>query len=135
MGYSERAWMLGRTLFGLFFIYAAVMVTITYGGMHPPEATAAARDFTTALDRTGFFNPLLIVSMIVAGLALLFNRTAPLGLILLAPSVVVITCFHWFLTGDYLWGTVWPVWFAVLAWHYRHVFARLWAPASTAGAD
>lgn len=79
-----------------------------------------------ALNATGFMNPLLIASFLVAGCAILFDRTAPIGLIILAPSIVVITCFHWFLTGNYTWGTIWPAWFLLLAWRLRRAFARLW---------
>jgi hypothetical protein len=125
----DRVWMLSRILFGLFFIYAAVMVIIVFGGTNPPETVDAASDFARALDRTGFMNPLIIGSMLVAGSSLLLRRTAPLGLIILAPSIVVIACFHWFLTGKYLWGTIWPLWYGLLVWHFRQVFARLWAPS------
>lgn len=127
MKYQDIAWSAFRVLFGLYFIFASVMVMMNFGGNHPPESVAAAGHFTLALDATGFMNPMLIASFLVAGVALLFNRTAPVGLIILAPSVLVIACFHWFLTGKYVWGTIWPVWYLLLVWHYRHVFARLWA--------
>lgn len=123
-------WICARILFGLFFIYAALMVVVIYDGMNPPETLKPASDFARALDSTGFMNPLIIGSMIVAGAALLFTRTAPLGLIMLAPSIVVIACFHWFLTGNYVWGTIWPVWFLLLVWRFREVFSRLWAVKS-----
>ena len=71
-------------------------------------------------------NPLLIASFLTAGVAILFDRTAPIGLIILAPSILVIACFHWFLSGNYIWGAIWPFWFLVLVWRYRRVFARLW---------
>lgn len=128
MRYSKWASSIGRVLFGLFFLHAPIMVLLKFGGMNPPETVAAASDFVLALDRTGFMNTLVIVSMLIGGAALLFDRTAPVGLILLAPSIVVITCFHWFLTGKYVWGSIWPLWLALLVWHYRHVFSRLWLP-------
>jgi hypothetical protein len=40
--------------------------------------------------------------------------------------VFVIGCFHWFLTHNYVWGSIWPVWYALLVWRYRAIFARLW---------
>ncbi|MEG2496965.1 hypothetical protein [Brevundimonas sp.] len=127
MRYQGIAWSAVRVLFGLYFLLATVMVMVKFGGNHPPESVAAAAHFTLALDATGFMTPLLIASFLVAGVAVLFDRTAPVGLIILGPSVLVIACFHWFLTGKYVWGTIWPVWYLVLVWHYRHVFARLWA--------
>lgn len=115
-------------MFGLFFVYEPLMVVFKYGGTNPPETVTTASDFALALDRTGFMNPLIIVSMLVGGAALLVDRTAPVGLILLVPSVVVIACFHWFLTGKYLWGSIWPLWLALLIWRYWPVFSRLWMP-------
>lgn len=128
MRYANRGWMLGRVFLGLFFIYAPLVVVFKFGGMNPPEMAPAASGFALALDQTRFMNPLIIVSMLIGGVALLSNRTAPAGLILLAPSIVVIACFHWFLTGKYLWGSIWPLWFALLIWRYRDVFSRLWMP-------
>lgn len=116
-----------RVLFGLFFIYAAVMVLVNYGGNQPPETVPAASHFTKALDATGFFNPLLMLSYLVAGPCLLFRRWAPIGLLILAPSIVGIACFHAFLSHNWVWGAIWPLWSLLLVWHHRRVFMRLWA--------
>jgi hypothetical protein len=132
MQWANRGWAAARILFGLFFLYAPMMVIVQFGGQNPPETVVAASDFALALDRTGFMNPLIIATMLMGGAALLFERSAPLGLILLGPSVVVIAGFHWFLTGDFIWGSVWPIWFALLVWHYRRVYSRLWAPGTDA---
>src|SRR3546814_9666885 len=90
----------------------------------------AASDCASALDRTGFMNPLIIGTMLMGGAALLFERSAPVGLILLGPSIAVIAGFHWFLTGKLVWGSIWPVWFLLLVWHHLDVFSRLWVPRS-----
>ncbi len=126
MKYRNLAWTVLRVLFGLFFIYAPIMVIVKFGGQQPPETVPAAAHFTEALNATGFMNPLLIASLLIAGALLLFDRTAPLGLIILAPSILVIACFHAFLSGQYVWGAIWPIWFLILVWRYRKVFARLW---------
>ena len=126
MRYRQIGWTVVRVPFGLFFLYAPIMIIIQFGGQHPPETVAAAADFTGALNRTGFMNPALIAALLIGGTAMLFDRSAPVGLILLGPPIFVIGCFHWFLTHDYVWGSIWPVWFAILVWHYRSVFARLW---------
>lgn len=128
MQWAKRGWAVARILFGLFFIYAPLMVIIQFNGQNPPETVAAASDFALALDRTGFMNPLIIATMLAGGVALLFQRSAPAGLILLGPSIVVIAGFHWFLTGKFVWGSVWPIWFSLLVWHNRRIFARLWIP-------
>lgn len=120
---------LARILFGLCLIGLTLTVLIQFGGDHPPEEVEAARDFTGALNRSGFMNPLLIVSLLTGGVALLFDRSAPIGLILVAPAITVIGLFHFVLTSNYVWGSIWPIWWAALAWHYRAAFARLWARA------
>ena len=74
---------------------------------------------------TGFFNPLLMVDYALGGGALLFRRTAPLGLALLAPSVGVIFLFHLKLTGNVAWGGGWALAWALLAWRYRAGFTGL----------
>lgn len=125
MNYRQIAWTVLRVLFGLFFIYAPIMVLVEYGVQNPPESLPAAAHFTQALDQTGFMTPSLIVALLVGGVAMLFDRTAAIGLILLGAPIFVIGCFHWFLTHNYVWGSIWPVWFALLAWRYRSVFARL----------
>ncbi|CAN5417779.1 hypothetical protein BH09PSE4_BH09PSE4_19470 [soil metagenome] len=126
MRYIQIGWAVARVLFGLFFIYAPIMILIEFGGQHPPESVAAAARFTEALNASGFMDPALIAVLLIGGVLMLLDRTAPVGLILLAPPIFVIGCFHWFLTHNYVWGSIWPIWCALLAWHYRHVFARLW---------
>ncbi|MBB5706506.1 hypothetical protein [Sphingopyxis panaciterrulae] len=128
MRLANRRWAVARILFGLFFLYAPLMVIVQFGGQNPPETMPAASDFASALDRTGFMNPLIIGTMLMGGAALLFERSAPVGLILLGPSIAVIAGFHWFLTGKLVWGSIWPVWFLLLVWHHRDVFSRLWVP-------
>lgn len=132
MKLANRAWTAARILFGLFFLYAPLVVLVKFGGRNPPETVAAASDFALALDRTGFMNPLIIVTMLAGGGAMLFRRTAPVGLILLGPSIVVIAGFHWFLTGKLIWGSIWLVWFLLLVWEQRTIFARLLTPVALA---
>ncbi|WCT75343.1 hypothetical protein PQ455_09035 [Sphingomonas naphthae] len=126
MRYGALGWTVARILFGLFFIYAPILILIEFGGQHPPETVPAAARFTIALNDTGFMNPSLIAVLLIGGVAMLFDRSAPIGLILLGPPIFVIALFHWFLTHQYVWGSIWPLWAAALAWHYRPVFARLW---------
>ncbi|MEG3124960.1 hypothetical protein [Sphingomonas sp. GB1N7] len=125
MRYRNLGWTIARILFGAFFIYAPIMILIEFGGQNPPETVPAAQHFAQALNDTGFINPALIVDLLIGGVLMLFHRTAPVGLILLAPPILVITGFHWFLSHQYVWGSIWPIWWALLAWRYRHVFARL----------
>src|SRR3546814_10796118 len=73
MRLANRRWAVARILFGLFFLYAPLMVIVQFGGQNPPETMPAASDFASALDRTGFMNPLIIGTMLMGGAALLFR--------------------------------------------------------------
>ena len=69
-------------------IYAALA---TYLKALPPltPPTTAGRVFLEALTATSFFTPVLAVTFLSVGSALLFQRTAPLGIVLLAPPMVI----------------------------------------------
>ena len=107
-----------------------IHVGVAGEGPHLPTASTAAlvdaTAFEAALAQTGFMNPLLCLGCFLGGGALLFRRTAPLGIALLAPLVVIIFCFHLFMTKSYLWGTLNLLWLAALAWRYRRGFDQLW---------
>jgi hypothetical protein len=129
-GASAADWLLrlARWLYGGYFLFVAAMIArmlLTGGpGIHQP--TAAAKAFMDAMNATGFFNPLLMIDYALGGGALLFRRTAPLGLALLAPTVGVIFLFHLMLTGNIIWGGGWALGWVLLAWPCRSAFAALW---------
>jgi hypothetical protein len=105
-------------------IYAAFATYLTWlPPLTPP--TASARAFMDALMATSFFTPLLAVTYLAGASALLLQRTAPLGIALLAPPMAVIFLFHVFLTGMVLWGALWAGSLAVLAWGHRDAFKAL----------
>jgi hypothetical protein len=104
--------------------YAALA---TYLKVLPPltPPTTAGRALLEALTETSFFTPMLAVTFLSGASALLSQRTAPLGIVLLAPPMVMIFFFHIFLTGMVLWGTAWAGALAVLAWGHRDAFKAL----------
>lgn len=118
----------GRWIFGLF--YAAVGVWVTLGllgfAAPPQQPTPSAAAFTAALSASGIIDPLLALTYLSGGFALLSRRTAPLGIILLAPAVAVIFLFHIRLSGQWIWGSVNLLWLGALAWYFRHAFVSLW---------
>ena len=110
-------------IFGI-SIYAALATYLkALPQLTPP--TAAARAFLEPLMATSFFTPILAATYLAGASALLFQRTAPLGIVLLAPPMVVIFFFHIFLTGMVLWGAAWTGALAVLAWGHRDAFKAL----------
>jgi hypothetical protein len=127
----DWAWRGARWLYGGYFLFVAVMVgrMLWFGAPGPHQGTPAARAFTDAMNATGFFQPLLMVDYALGGAALLFRRTAPLGVALLGPTVAVIFLFHLRLTGNVAWGGGWALGLALLAWRYRAGFTGLWTYA------
>lgn len=117
-----------RVVYGLFFIMdgAIRVISSVQGTPKPKFAQPAAEAFNGPLFAAPFTDPLLGTSFIVAGLALFFNRTSPLGVAILLPSMVVIFFFHLFLTGQIVWGAGHLLFVLFLVWVYRAAFTPLW---------
>jgi hypothetical protein len=113
----------GRLIFALWYFGVGVLGVVLNN--RAKDVANASTPFEKALAQTGFMNLLLCLGCVLGG-ALLFRRTAPLGITLLAPLVVIIFCFHLFITGSYLWGTLNLLWLSVLACRYRSGFDQLW---------
>ena len=123
-----------RIFYGAFFVAVTLWVVIarTTGllpGFAPPTENAAA--FSEALQQTRFLFPLIALANIAGGAALLARRTAPLGLVLLAPSVTGIFFYHLLFTGLVWWGLIWAAGLALLAWSHRGAFQPLWSYGSS----
>jgi hypothetical protein len=97
------------------------------------EVAAGAIAFQKALTESGFMDPLLAITCLFGGAALLVRRTTPLGIVVLAPVVAVIFFFHVVLSGNWIWGTLNLTWFTGLAWSCRKAFTTLWNYVETTG--
>jgi len=118
-----------RILLGLvFFVFGM-------NGLHPfmpnPPATPPAAAFFGALAATHYMFVLIFGAQVIGGALLLLGLAVPFALVILAPVIVNIVCFHTFLAPDLL-----PLALVVaalevfLAWHYRAAFAPLFGGAS-----
>jgi hypothetical protein len=128
---SRLAWIALRWLYGLFFLLTGlwIIVAVTTGLIGPPpQPNARAAAFMQALSASGFMDPLLGLSFIFGGGALLWRRTAPLGLVILAPSVAVILLFHLVLSGQVPVGLIVAGLLLALMWHERDRLACLLRP-------
>ena len=133
---KRHAWTALRWLYGLFFLLTGIwiLVSVTTGlTSPPPQPTKSAADFMRALGTSGFMDPLLALSFILGGGSLLLDRTAPLGLVILAPPVTVILLFHLFLSGQAAVGLTAAGILLALMWHHRRRLRCLWALPSDAG--
>lgn len=121
-------WRVLRYLFAAYYLLVGVYLALALAGVIPlphPKVSGPSAAFQGALGRTGFMFPLLACTYVASACALCFYRTAPLGLVLLAPIAVVIFFTDIFLDTAWIWGTLNAVVLAALAWHFRFAYRPL----------
>lgn len=125
---AARSWAVLRCLYAVMFLIAAAILVqgmLPGAAPPPPEPTIAAQSLLEALTASGFVQPALVLCYVTAALALLRHRTAPLGLALVGPPVIVIVLFHTLLSGRVLWALPWGLIWLLLMWRYRRAFIAL----------
>ena len=118
-----------RWLYSIFYITVGVLTLLILAGLlSMPNIGISPQNaaFQKALMSTGFIIPILSVTYIVAGGLMLFRRTAPLGIVLLAPFVLVILFTHLFLNGRPACGIMHACLLLLFAWQFRSAFVPLW---------
>ena len=129
MRWSDWAWTGLRWLFALFFFTTglAIAAKVIFGvGDYIHQPTAAAQALDTALHQSGFMDPLIGASYLVGGAALAWRRSAPLGIILLGPTVVVIFFFDTFLARLPIPGVLVLAFWGLLALRFLSAYRPLW---------
>ena len=115
-----------RILVGLVFTIFGLNGFLNF--MPQPPQPEAAGAFLGGLAGAGYFFPMLKLTEIVAGVALLANRFVPLALAVLAPVVVNIAAFHVFLSpGGLPIALVLVVALAATAYAYRDAYRPMLA--------
>jgi len=84
-----------RSLLGLIFVVYGVNYFVPFVSL--PPTSPEGQKLIDAFAASGFFLPLLRITQLVAGAALLANRYAALALVILAPIVVNIVLYDIFL--------------------------------------
>lgn len=121
-------WRVLRYLFAAYYLFIGVYLALALAGAIPlphPKVSGPSAAFQGALGKTGFMFPLLAFTYIASACALCFYRTAPLGLVLLAPIAVVIFFTDALLDTAWIWGTLNAIVLAALAWHFRFAYRPL----------
>lgn len=122
-------WRILRYVFAAYYLYVGVYLALSLMGVVAPphlKLSSASASFQQALAKTGFVDPALAVTYVVSAGALCFERTAPLGVVFLAPVMVIIFLTDTLLDTAWVWGTLHSGILAALAWHYRSAFRQLW---------
>jgi hypothetical protein len=113
-----------RLIFALYYFGVGVIGFITNDAVK--DAAKAATPLEKAMAESLFMNPLLCLACLVGGGTMLCRRSTPLGIVILAPLVIIIFCFHMMITKSYLWGSLNLILLAANAWQFRRAFAPLW---------
>lgn len=123
-------WRVLRYLYAAYYLFVGIYLALSLAGiiapLHPKVSDASAA-FQNALGKTGFMFPLLAFTYIASACALCFHRTAPVGLVLLAPVVVIIFLTDTLLDTAWFFGTLNVVVLVALAWHFRFAYRPLFS--------
>ena len=84
-----------RTLMGLLFIFGSVAFFLKLGG--EPQLSGNMKTYFDGLTASTYFLPLLKITELVCGIALVSGRFVPLALVILSPIIVNIFFVHSFL--------------------------------------
>ncbi len=91
-----------------------------------PAYPPAAEKFRRALVDSGYMLPCWKAVELVGALLLIADKYVPFSLVILAPVLVNIFLFHWFLSRRGLWlAAILILSEAILALAYRNAFANL----------
>ncbi|MBS0383171.1 MAG: hypothetical protein JSR56_12140 [Proteobacteria bacterium] len=123
-------WRILRYLYAAYYLFVGVYLALSLAGVIAPphpKVSAASAAFQGALGKTGFMFPLLAFTYMASACALCFHRTAPLGLVLLAPVAIIIFFTDTLLDTAWLFGTLNLVVLAALAWHFRSAYRPLFS--------
>jgi putative oxidoreductase len=85
-----------RTLMGLLFIFASIVVLFN---LFPPPAefpSEMARKFNEGIMATPYFMKLLKVTELLCGIAFITGRYVPLATVVIAPIIINIFLYHTF---------------------------------------
>lgn len=118
-----------RWIYAIFFLLIGARALLILFGFLPPTeypGSPEVKAFTHAIFETGFISPLMSVTYFVAGILILIKRTAPLGLILLAPFIVSILLTHLMFEPNPMFGIFIFLWWLFLAWQFRSAFQPMW---------
>ncbi|HMU35123.1 MAG TPA: hypothetical protein PKC89_14805 [Pyrinomonadaceae bacterium] len=115
-----------RTLMGLLFIFAAIVVLFKLAPV--PELTGVAKTFNDGIFAVGYFVPMLKIVELTCGILFVIGRFVPLATILIAPIIVNIFAYHAFIDNSGLPVAVFLVLANLfIAYNYRDAYRGILA--------
>jgi len=123
---QSKATTVARVLLGFVFFGLGSNGLLHFVPLPPGEGKAAA--FIGGLAASGYFFPLLFVTYLFSGGALMIGRFVPLALIVLAPIIVNIAVMHLVLPSsgaEMCLAMLVTILEIFLAWCYRSAFRQL----------
>ena len=115
-----------RTLMGLLFIFAAIVVLFKLAPV--PELTGVAKTFNDGIFAVGYFVPMLKIVELTCGILFVTGRFVPLATILIAPIIVNIFAYHAFIDNSGLPVAVFLVLANLfIAYNYRDAYRGILA--------
>ena len=118
-----------RWIYAAFFFLIGAQALLASAGILPASefpVSPETKAFTDAIFATGFIGPIMSVTYVASGILMLFNRTAPLGIVLLTPFIVVILFTHLMLNGSPAFGILLAALLGLFAWQFREAYQPMW---------
>ncbi len=116
-----------RTLMGLLFLFASIVVLFNL--VQPPPMTGVPKTFNDGLLSVGYFFPVLKVTELLCGLAFVSGYFVPLATIVIAPIIIHIFLYHLLIDTSGLPVAIFLVLAnAFVAYYYRSAYAPLLRP-------
>jgi uncharacterized membrane protein YphA (DoxX/SURF4 family) len=117
-----------RTLMGLLFIFASVVVLFNLMGPPPECPIEIARKFNEGMFAPPYFVKVLKITELLCGIAFVAGRYVPLATIVIAPVIINIFLYHAFVDTSGLPVAVFLVVANIfVAYYYRKSYAGLLA--------
>lgn len=112
----------------LFFLIGARSLLVMAGLMPSPEYSGSpeAKAFAEAIFSKGYISPLMAITYFVAGILIIIKRTAPLGLVILAPFIVSILLTHLMFEPNPIFGIIIALLWVLFAWRFRKTYQPMW---------
>lgn len=125
----KKALTLLRWIYAFLFFFIGAKSLLVIVGLLPSSeypGSPEAKAFAEAIFSKGFISPLMSITYFVSGILIIIKRTAPFGLVLLAPFILSILLTHLMYEPNPIFGIIIALLWLLFAWRYRKAYQPLW---------